>query len=63
MKKAIALLLVAHNVSAYLDPGTGSQLLQVALGSLFAIGFALKMYWKNIMQKLKGQKKTSKKNG
>lgn len=30
---------------AYLDPGTGSMLLQVILGGIAAIGVALKLYW------------------
>ena len=38
------LLLVAH-AEAYLDPGTGSMLLQVILGGIAAIGVAIKLYW------------------
>ena len=38
-------LLFSINAYAYLDPGTGSVLLQVILGGAAAIGVALKMYW------------------
>ena len=30
---------------AYLDPGTGSMLLQVILGGIAAVGVAIKLYW------------------
>ena len=33
---------------AYLDPGTGSILLQVILGGMAAIGVAFKLYWHRI---------------
>ncbi len=39
------LLLGADPVMAYLDPGTGSMMLQVILGGIAAIGVALKLYW------------------
>lgn len=33
---------------AYLDPGSGSMILQIMLGGFAAVGVALKMYWKKI---------------
>jgi len=30
---------------AYIDPGTGSYLLQFAIGALFAGAFAIKAFW------------------
>jgi hypothetical protein len=33
------------NAEAYLDPGTGSMMLQVILGGVAAIGVAIKLYW------------------
>ncbi len=33
---------------AYLDPGSGSMILQIVLGGFAAVGVALKMYWKKI---------------
>lgn len=33
---------------AYLDPGSGSFLLQLLLATLLGAGFAIKIYWKKI---------------
>lgn len=41
----VLLLLMAQPAHAYLDPGTGSMLLQVLLGGVAAIGVGLKLYW------------------
>jgi len=41
----VALILLAEPVFAYLDPGTGSMMLQVILGGIAAVGVALKLYW------------------
>lgn len=37
--------IVSANAWAYLDPGSGSMLLQVILGGVAAIGVAAKLYW------------------
>ena len=42
---AVLLLLAFTDVFAYLDPGTGSMLLQVILGGVAAVGVAIKLYW------------------
>ena len=39
------LLTISINAEAYLDPGTGSMMLQVILGGIAAIGVAVKLYW------------------
>jgi hypothetical protein len=44
----ILLTLIAGPASAYLDPGTGSMLLQVILGGIAAVGVALKLFWHKI---------------
>lgn len=44
----ITLLLFTPSAWAYLDPGTGSMLLQVILGGIAAIGVALKLFWHKI---------------
>jgi hypothetical protein len=44
----ICALLLTSNVWAYLDPGTGSMLLQVVLGGIAAVGVALKIFWHRI---------------
>jgi len=41
----VLLLLVFTDAVAYLDPGTGSMLLQVILGGIAAVGVAVKLYW------------------
>jgi hypothetical protein len=42
----IALLLIMiQPAHAYLDPGTGSMMLQVILGGIAAVGVAIKLYW------------------
>jgi len=42
-------LIVVLRSHAYLDPGSGSLLLQILLGSLLAIGIALRVFWKHIV--------------
>ena len=39
------LLTMSINAEAYLDPGTGSMMLQVILGGIAAVGVAIKLYW------------------
>ena len=41
---AAAWLLLEAPVSAYLDPGTGSMLLQILLGGVAAVGVIAKLY-------------------
>jgi len=45
---AASLLLAAGPAFAYLDPGTGSMLLQVILGGIAAVGVAIKLFWYKI---------------
>jgi hypothetical protein len=45
---AVLLLGSAPSAFAYLDPGTGSMLLQVILGGIAAVGVALKLFWHKI---------------
>ena len=33
------------NTEGYLDPGTGSMMLQVILGGIAAVAVAIKLYW------------------
>lgn len=44
---------LVSSVSAYVDPGSGSYLLQIALGILFAGIYAARHYWKRLMNLLK----------
>lgn len=54
---AVLLLLALTDVMAYLDPGTGSMLLQVILGGVAAVGVAIKLYWHRFRVKFGRAKK------
>jgi hypothetical protein len=41
----VILLIVPRHAAAYLDPGTGSMVLQIAIGGVLAVVTALKLYW------------------
>jgi len=50
---AVALLFVFHeffvsNAYAYLDPSTGTVIIQAVIGALVGVGIALKLYWAKI---------------
>ncbi len=47
------LLITAQNAYAYLDPGTGSYILQILIASLVGATFAVKIFWQKIMTSLK----------
>ncbi len=42
---AAVLLVLERPAHAYLDPGSGSMLLQVLLGGFAAVGVAARLYW------------------
>jgi len=46
----VANLLLANTAYAYLDPGTGSALLQGILAALAAIAVAAKLYWHRLLR-------------
>ena len=48
----ILALFVPASAMAYIDPGTGSMLLQVILGGFAAVGVVLKLYWHKIRRAL-----------
>jgi DUF1365 family protein len=43
----------------YIDPGTGSLIIQSIIGAIAAIGVTLKLYWHKIKLMLSRQKRTS----
>jgi 16S rRNA C1402 (ribose-2'-O) methylase RsmI len=45
---ALSLLLTARNAFAYVDPGTGSFLLQFLIAGLLGAAFVFKGFWRNI---------------
>jgi hypothetical protein len=54
----ILILVSVDSAFAYLDPGTGSMLLQVILGGVAAVGVAVKLYWHKIRVALRLSRKT-----
>ena len=54
------LFLPSANAYAYIDPGTGSFILQAIIGMIAAIGAYITLYWrkfKNFLDKILKQKK------
>lgn len=43
--------------NAYIDPGTGSIVVQSIIATVAGIGFALKVYWNNIKTYFNNRKK------
>ena len=41
-------ILLPYKGYAYLDPGTGSFFLQLAIAALLGVLYAVKLFWKNI---------------
>ena len=54
----VFLSLFTSSAWAYLDPGTGSMLLQVILGGVAAVGVAIKIFWYRIRAAIGLGKKT-----
>lgn len=53
----LLLLLPVAPAHAYLDPGAGSMLAQLAAAGFAGIAVLVRMYWSRIVAKLKGEKK------
>lgn len=54
---SVALMLASAPASAYLDPGSGSALLQGILAAFAAIALTLKLYWHRLLRLLGLKKK------
>ena len=52
---AAALLLVPGVALAYIDPGTGSFVIQGIIAAVVGAGFAIKVYWHRIVSALTGK--------
>ena len=46
-------LLSPKNAYCYLDPGSGSYVLQLVIGSLLGLLFAIKLFWNRIKEYIK----------
>lgn len=56
-----AVFVSTGNAHAYIDPGTGSYILQMVIAGLVGAAFTLKLLWKRIQVFF--SRSTSKKNG
>ena len=45
---AVFYFMFPRKTYAYLDPGTGSYILQLIIAGLFGVAFAVKIYWRNV---------------
>ena len=45
----LAFFLILPVAGAYLDPGTGSLIFQVAVGAVMAVSLAVKVFWRRIV--------------
>lgn len=57
LSAAAVLLLAAAPAHAYLDPGSGSMLAQLAAAGFAGVAVLIRMYWARIVARFKGQKK------
>jgi hypothetical protein len=60
MLVVIALVVLERPAAAYLDPGTGSMLLQAVLGGVAAVGVIAKLYWHRLTAVFRGKPQGSK---
>ncbi|MCK4351646.1 MAG: hypothetical protein KAX13_12340 [Candidatus Krumholzibacteria bacterium] len=54
IKAALLVVLMTGTAHAYVDPGTGSYLLQILIAGILGAAFALKLYWTRIKSFLSG---------
>jgi hypothetical protein len=47
---------MAHPVLAYLDPGSGSMILQILAGGVAAVGVGVTMTWRRLLRFLRIRK-------
>ena len=64
MKLLLSIFLISFiltlNAYAYIDPGSGSIILQALLGALAAIGATISIYWNKFKNLFKRKKKIEK---
>jgi hypothetical protein len=51
---AVLIGLTVDDAQAYVDPGSGSVLLQVLIAGLLAVGFTIKTFWGNLKRRVSG---------
>jgi hypothetical protein len=47
---------VKQQVLAYLDPGSGSMIIQIIVGGVAAVGVTMKLYWRRITGVFRGKR-------
>jgi hypothetical protein len=52
----IELIMLRPTVFAYLDPGTGSMIVQLLVGGVAAVAVTAKLYWHRILRLLRIRK-------
>ena len=57
-----SLLVFSLPVYAYLDPGSGSMLLQLILGGIAGLAVVVKLYWRRFLSWIGIRKRESDKN-
>ena len=55
----VALLLCSRPAFGYIDPGTGSVLIQGLVAAFAAVGVAMKLYWHRLAALFGGQARTT----
>ena len=53
---AVMLIVVGRNAHAYLDPGTGSMIIQVILGGAVGLLVGWRFFWRRLKQLLRLEK-------
>ena len=51
--------LCTHDAAAYLDPGSGSYIIQMIIAGFVGGAYAIKLYWQRIVVFFKGRSKSS----
>ena len=46
----LSICVIAANANAYIDPGTGSALIQGLIATVAAVGITLKLYWHRVLR-------------
>ncbi len=59
----VLIILLPVKVSAYLDPGSGSLIIQVIIAAIAGAGFAIKLYWRKIKSIFTKKDKNKEKDG
>ena len=51
-----------YELHAYIDPGTGSYIFQIVIALILGMGYALKLYWRKIINLFSSKKTKNKHN-